>query len=340
MFKYLIAINPLGMMYGSSGGFLSPENLVGRSRSKFPPDAATLSGLFFSANKIFQEHNPQKYIDREELKQQLHVAGPFWSTKDNLFNLYIPIPWHKIISEEGYNQWQIQGDRWQLQDKEKVDIKAEYQWHSIDYWQKEAEIIYEDKAATKSPWQYVSVLHPKLKEEERHVLEEDGLFLENAVQMAEDICLVYLSTHELPNGWYRFGGENHIVEITSEQIPDNDLILEPFKQPIKRAFALITPGVWGSNQISYRYSQHESFPAPQLMLTDKPVPYRCRLGGRMGRGRYAVPPGSVYVLEEPLNKTWWEWSEDWFPREGKPNGISLKKTGCGLCLPIEIEGID
>lgn len=52
MFKYLITIHPLGLMYGSSGGFLSPENLVGRSREKFPPDAATLSGLFFSANKV------------------------------------------------------------------------------------------------------------------------------------------------------------------------------------------------------------------------------------------------------------------------------------------------
>jgi len=50
MFKYLISISPLGLMYGSAGAFLSPENLVGRSGAKFPPDAATLSGLMFSIN--------------------------------------------------------------------------------------------------------------------------------------------------------------------------------------------------------------------------------------------------------------------------------------------------
>ena len=46
MFNYLILIHPLGFMYGSAGGFLSPENLVGRSGSKFPPEATTLAGLF------------------------------------------------------------------------------------------------------------------------------------------------------------------------------------------------------------------------------------------------------------------------------------------------------
>ena len=36
-FQYLIKISPLGFMYGSAGGFLSPENLVGRAGAKFPP---------------------------------------------------------------------------------------------------------------------------------------------------------------------------------------------------------------------------------------------------------------------------------------------------------------
>ena len=57
MFKYLISINPLGFMYGSAGAFLSPENLVGRSGAKFPPEAATLSGLIFSINKINEQYN-------------------------------------------------------------------------------------------------------------------------------------------------------------------------------------------------------------------------------------------------------------------------------------------
>ncbi|WOB68445.1 hypothetical protein [Microcystis aeruginosa] len=71
MFSHLIIIKPLGMMYGSSGAFLSPENLVGRSGSKFPPDAATLSGLFFSANKTTHQYS------HRELRDNLFIAGPF-----------------------------------------------------------------------------------------------------------------------------------------------------------------------------------------------------------------------------------------------------------------------
>lgn len=90
------------------------------------------------------------------------------------------------------------------------------------------------------------------------------------------------------------------------------------------------------------------------MLTDKPVPYRYRIGqsrqeheknfdpaydssktGRLSRGRYAVPPGSVYVFREPLNRTWWDFPNEWFPKEGFP----LKHLGCGLCLPVKIKGL-
>ncbi len=89
------------------------------------------------------------------------------------------------------------------------------------------------------------------------------------------------------------------------------------------------------------------------MLTDKPTPYRYRLGhsnkeietsdksydpsktGRLSRGRYAVPAGSVYVFKHPLNRTWWEFPDEWFPKEGFP----LKHLGCGLCLPIDIQGL-
>lgn len=341
MFQYLITIYPLGMMYGSSGGFLSPENLVGRSRAKFPPDAATLSGLFFSANKILAEHNSPQQIPHHELKEKLYIAGPFWSKHEageDIFNFHLPIPWHKVISDSGTNDWQVVEGKWQLvkQDDASKELKPDYHWQTIDSWNDQTHIIKKNQSAAVSPWQYVPILHPDLKKEERHVKEKDGLFLENAVQIPDEICLTYLSTYPLADGWYRFGGENHVVEIKSELIDPDEPFLELFKQPITRACALVTPGIWGSNQLSQRYPQHPDFPKPKLMLTDKPVPYRSRLGGRMGRGRYAVPPGSVYVFDEPLNKSWWDWSEEWFPQEG----YSLKKVGCGLCLPIEIEGID
>ncbi|MEQ8961174.1 MAG: hypothetical protein RLP02_25165, partial [Coleofasciculus sp. C2-GNP5-27] len=57
--------------------------------------------------------------------------------------------------------------------------------------------------------------------------------------------------------------------------------------------------------------------------------------GRLSRGRYAVPPGSVYVFKHPLNLTWWDFPDAWFPQEGFP----LKHLGCGLCFPIDIKGL-
>ncbi|MGL4503461.1 MAG: CRISPR-associated protein, partial [Planktothrix sp.] len=95
MFKYQILIRPLGAMYGSAGGFLSPENLVGRSGAKFPPDAATLAGLFFSAHY----HNPKV---KTELKENLYVAGPFWAPNSKLNKICVPIPWTLVMGEE---QW-------------------------------------------------------------------------------------------------------------------------------------------------------------------------------------------------------------------------------------------
>ncbi|NEP58054.1 MAG: hypothetical protein F6K31_13690, partial [Symploca sp. SIO2G7] len=130
--------------------------------------------------------------------------------------------------------------------------------------------------------------------------------------------------------------------------------------------ALITPGVWGSNYLSYRYPKHPDFPKHKRpkMLTEKAIPYRYRIGhgeranekrktGRLGRGRYAVPPGSVYIFEKPLDKNWWHFPEDWFPdaratakaklpkiKEADKKHSLLKKMGCGLCLPVNIAGVD
>lgn len=86
-------------MYGSTGAFLSPENLVGLSGRKFPPDAATLSGLFFNANR------EQKFADRAELKNNLFVAGPFWAKQETPKQFYVPIPWSKILDKDDQDEW-------------------------------------------------------------------------------------------------------------------------------------------------------------------------------------------------------------------------------------------
>jgi CRISPR-associated protein Cmr3 len=369
MFKYLITIQPLGLMYGSAGAFLSPENLVGQSGTKFPPDAATLSGLIFSANK-FSANKKQKFVSHEELTETLRVAGPFWAFVGTEDDFYVPLPRHKVIGKDDYDEWTIEDYKWCLkserndsdQEEDKKKEESEYRWLRIDYWDDSAETTYGDRAeerpsVAENPWKMAPFLHPQLKKNERRVLPEDGLFLENAVQMQEDTCLVYLSTHPLKDWWYQFGGEGHMVEVRSTELRDDSRILKLLQDPIQKAFALITPGVWGSNQLSYRYPKHsrqQVFAEDNnkiMMLTDKAASYRYRIGygdkpekqqdfrkrdpGRLSRGRYAVPPGSVYVLREPLNQSWWNFPKDWFPEKGL-----LQKFGCGLCLPVHIEGVD
>ena len=88
LFKYLIVIEPLGFLYGSAGRFLSPENLVGRSGTSFPPSAASLSGLFAAYYSG----------DRTQLKD-LQLAGPFWaknSNDDQVQNFYVPTPFNYL----------------------------------------------------------------------------------------------------------------------------------------------------------------------------------------------------------------------------------------------------
>ncbi len=178
--------------------------------------------------------------------------------------------------------------------------------------------------------------------------------------MDEDISLVYLSTHKLPDGWYRFGGEGHLVEITSHGLNKDSVINKLLNTPIQRGFALITPGVWGTNNLSKRYptALKTDYKLSHL-LTDRPIPFRYRLGkgesknsSVLGVGRYAVPAGTVYVLKQNLNKTWWEFPNEWFPQsKGQPSSQQatsenesqntlLKQLGCGLCLPITIKGVE
>jgi CRISPR-associated protein Cmr3 len=329
-FKYLVIVSPLGFLYGSAGAFLSPENLVGRSGAKFPPDAGTLAGLFFSENKL------QSFAPHDTLRNELFVAGPFWASQTEPDNFYVPMPRHRIIAEDRDDEWRLNSHQKWERDPKKLELESEYRWQSINSWNRPGtQYIRRNKEMRHAPWEYTSFLHPQMKPDERHVLPKDGLFLENAVQLDDDFCLVYLSTYALPDGWYRFGGEGHMVEISCQEIKPGDVIynLLHSDNKINHACALITPGVWGFNHLSYRYPKHADFPNTGMkMLTDKPIPYRYRSHGKLGRGRYAVPPGTVYVFKYPLEKTWWEFPEAWFPKEGFP----LKHLGCGLCLPIKI----
>jgi CRISPR-associated protein Cmr3 len=372
MFKFIIKIQPLGLMYGSAGAFLSPENLVGRSGAKFPPEAATLSGLFLSTSKSDHE-------TWEDLRQNLHVTGPFWASCEKPGDeeyFYVPIPRHKIIrkdenGEDLADEWQMHANQWRRASEENDEcpqnakvVESEYTWQRIDYWHDSPKDMLAAKAngaLAKSPWMYVPILHPAIQEEQRTVKAKDGLFLEYAVQMPDDTCLIYLATHLLKEGWYQFGGESHMVEISSMELSDDSPMLRLLQVPIQKACALITPGVWGSNSLSYRYPKHADFPCKHRpkMLTDKAIPYRYRTGhseavdearktGRLSRGRYAVPAGSVYVFKQALNKTWWKFPEAKSPEKAKllkqqdanKKHSLLKKMGCGLCLPIKIDGVD
>lgn len=370
-FQSLITASPLGLMYGSAGGFLSPENLVGRSNTKFPPDAATVAGLLLNANR------EQQFTDAQVLRQNLVVAGPFWAQRDQPTQFYVPIPRHRVIASDEDYEWELEkkpkqkgetteskDDIWYLNQYQwshrQSDINPFYAWQQIEAWDVPTDDLREQGVVANSPWESCPFLHPKIKPDERHVVDQGGLFLENAVQLPEDICLVYLTNIEHSevepfNGWYRLGGEGHLVDIESHPLSSQHKINRLLRQKINYAFALITPGVWGSNNLSYRYPQHASFPSKDLkLLTDKAVPYRYRIGpkrvesdepvsnnyqpqttGRLSRGRYAVSSGSVYVFREPLNMTWWDFPYEWFPKEGFP----LKHLGCGLCLPIDIQGV-
>ncbi len=347
MFQYLITIDPLGLLYGSAGRFLSPDNLVGRSGDSFPPRAMAIGGLFAHA----LSNDPQK----KEKLENLVVAGAFWAYNQNcqtIQNFYVPTPQIYLVDKDTKqvsDRLAWQGKRWS-----KSDGKFEPgTWMAIKEW---------DTTATPeiktSPWKSLPHLHPKLCPDERRTYIEQledgttrgGLFLENAVQLNPDVCLVYLSNQELKPGWYRFGGEGHMVEVNCHKLSaeTNELL----NKPVGRSFALITPAVWGSNNFSYRVPGQQVNDTWQdaweveALLTDRPHPFRYRRGGHLSRGRYAVPAGTVYVLEKE-EKPWSEWSEDWFPSDrDKPakgedtktfKKLTLKNWGCGLALPLKVD---
>ena len=365
MFQYLITIEPLGLLYGSSGRFLSPENLVGRSGTHFPPSTATLAGLIASK------------LDKTQQKS-LELAGPFWAKTQNPQVFYVPTPFHCIVKKGKITHPKVWHEgEWKIWDKEKnkwivptTEKSEEETWICIESW--EQLISYDPKhfepiSIAQSPWKALPHLHPRLKQNERRVdteSTEGSLFLENAIQLNPDNCLVYLSNQKIEDGWYRFGGEGHMVSLTCHE-KISDTVQNLLNRPVGKIFSTITPSLWGSNRLSYRAPQSlqkgkdkaarhdlpivdsdlEVIWSVETMLTQRPHPYRYRLGDRkdsdgnnihqsnqpklLSRGRYAVPAGSVYVLEKPLSP-WYEWKDEWFPQEG----ISLKRLGCGLALPL------
>ncbi|MBW4490235.1 MAG: type III-B CRISPR module-associated protein Cmr3 [Trichocoleus desertorum ATA4-8-CV12] len=347
MFQHLIVIEPLGLLYGSSGRFLSPENLVGRSGASFPPSAATVSGLFAA-------YHAQTTKDSKTLKETLkplQLAGPFWADSNTPENFHVPTPLHCLVKDQRIRccmawqqgQWLTWSDekrQWETPPNDKFEKGT---WVAIADWHKlQHPTTAKEVEVQLAPWKFLPHLHPHLMEDERRVdsdKERGSLFLENGVQMNPDACLIYLSNMPLKEGWYRFGGEGHMVNLRCIEIQADYIISQLLQAPLKQSFALITPAIWGSNRLSYREPgiQRSNGWEPlwnAVLLTERAMPFRYRLGGKertklLSRGRYAVPAGTVYITEHP-QPAWVDWSEDWFPKEGP----SLKRWGCGLALPL------
>lgn len=333
MFKYLISIEPLGLLYGSAGRFLSPENLVGRSGQSFPPSSATLSGIFAA-----------QYGNADV--QPLKVAGPFWGRADEVDrnqqsadqNFYVPAPYRYVVQNNQSQKlyWcadasHLEQGQWLTEESKSPTGKSSRDyWISIRDWDNPTSF-------EKGPWEFLPHLHPRLQLEQRKV-EEGDLFLENGVQLSPEARLVYLSNMPLPDGWYRFGGEGHMVSVKTHDL--SEPIQKQLSEPVGQAFAIIVPAVWGSNRLSQRWPAAWEAEIATIM-TARPVNFRYRLGDnprgtnkqakRLSRGRYAVPAGSVYVRKTPLALPWYEWDNEWFPKEGP----RLNRWGCGLSLPLK-----
>ena len=151
------------------------------------------------------------------------------------------------------------------------------------------------------------------------------------------------------------------MQVSTEPIQADEPIQMLLNRSLGHSFATICPGVWGSQRLSYRGPLRDqetntvSWPDNPVaaLLTQRPNAFRYRLGNqtdgdgnpvqktnqakRLSRGRYAVPAGSVYVLEKPLDR-WLEWKSGtrseggWFPTEG----YSFQRWGSALALPLEI----
>lgn len=367
--KYLVIIKPLGMLYGSAGPFLSPENLVGRSGDKFPPSTATVAGLYGA-----------QYWEGEGSLDDLFIVGPFWAHTDKPVSFHVPTPLNfrvqRNVDNDSYEiveRWQWD-EKWYLPSKIKEKKSLNNSWVSIDNWHKlQAQTIASPIPVISSDrvWQHNPHLHPRMEDNERHVArpqennsndlptQQGSLFLENGVQMNPDCCLVYLSSRRLEPGCYRFGGEGHLADVECSEIPADSAIAKLMQQPMGSCFSLLAPAVWGTQRLSYRFPIPrgtegtsaplyqvpstiqsdadrgiESFWSIAALMTERPIPFRFRLGGtgkakRLSRGRYAVPAGTVYQLNAAI-PAWSQWQKEWFPVEG----YSYQHWGCGFALPL------
>jgi CRISPR-associated protein Cmr3 len=364
-FAHLISLEPLGLLYGSLGRLLSPEALTGRASEHFPPDSPAFSGLLASQ------------LSRNEV-WDLHTAGPFWLHPEA--GLMLPAPLTllqeikdgKRVSQRRLAWCEGNGDLipsgWRPADQQEPPRKAPTGgWIGLNDWPKVVsdgeKHVMEEIDIHDDPWQAVPHLHPRLADDQRISAGDGALFLEYGIALEPGVALAYLSSHEVPEGVYRFGGEGHLVQLRCLPVPTE--LTHLLSQPLIGSFALITPGVWGGPKLSLREPIVTSRPNGQLpwhqggqapgILTDKPRPWRHRLGvgdgtagpdgkvkrRRLARGRWAVPSGSCYWLlmvpaeaessEIPGAMTpWAEWPEEWFPREG----FSFKQLGTALALPL------
>ncbi|NJK40025.1 MAG: CRISPR-associated protein Cmr3, partial [Oscillatoriales cyanobacterium SM2_3_0] len=199
-----------------------------------------------------------------------------------------------------------------------------------------------------------------------------------AVQIHPDTCLVYLSTCELAPGWYRFGGEGHLVEISSPELSTRHKDL--FNESVGQQFALITPAIWGSNRLSYREPIHLQKGNPEkynqanpdandkfvwsveAIYTARPIPFRYRLGNRRPPEQttnsderpeplQSEPSSSPKLLSRgryavPAGTVYVlkdpidkPWQE-WDKSWFPKEGPSLKRWGCGLALPLGVGSRD
>lgn len=340
-FQHLVLLEPLGLLYGSSGRLLSPEALTGQAAEHFPPDSPAIAGLLANG------------LDRDS-RWHLHTAGPFWWSATE--ELMLPAPLTLLqerLGEQRFSSRRLswrEGDGelspagWRPTDGGEPPRKAPSGgWVAVSDWhrlgQEQQVAVHDD------PWQAVPHLHPRLREDERVSAGENALFLEYGIALDPEVRLAYLSSHEVQSGVYRFGGEGHLVQLRCQALPS--ALIELLQAPLATTFALITPGLWGGPKLSLREPIDTSAPNgrqpwhqsghPPAILTGRPRPWRHRLGEgtnngrrRLSRGRWAVPPGSCYRLHGQPLPPWSEWPVAWFPREG----FSFKQLGTALALPL------
>jgi CRISPR-associated protein Cmr3 len=317
-FHHLLLLEPLGLLYGSSGRLLSPETLTGRAAEHFPPDSPTIAGLIAS-----QLERPQGMKKEDTPLWNLHTAGPF-CFDSNANDLWLPAPFTLIQEDDrasqtgddgmskGHQQsnpipellpqthckrhltWQRAKDGagsegWHPADGKRLPRKCSNGgWIRLCDWPHAANParLQNGLPIYANPWQAVPHLHPRLRDDERVSAVDDALFLEYGISLRTGFCLAYLSSHPIAEGRYRFGGEGHLVELRCKKLPDllNDLLQQQLSGP----FALITPGLWGGPRLSRREPLDTSHqPAtqpwhrqgiPPAILTERPRPWRHQLG--------------------------------------------------------------